>query len=164
MKIMPGVSPVVAATEADAHESGELQELIPVVSAWRCWPAMSASATSTRYPIDRPMPELPERGPEQPSGAGRRAMATRRPFRPPACRPFRRCARPLGCCRHAGADRRRVAGWFEGGGGRLQRHATYSRHRCLCELVVPELQRRGLFRPEYEGKTLRENLGLKRPA
>jgi hypothetical protein len=27
-------------------------------------------------------------------------------------------------------------------------------------LVIPELQRRGLFRTEYEGKTLRENLGL----
>ena len=26
--------------------------------------------------------------------------------------------------------------------------------------VVPELQRRGLFRREYEGKTLRENLGI----
>lgn len=30
--------------------------------------------------------------------------------------------------------------------------------------VVPELQRRGLFRTAYEGKTLRENLGLARPA
>ena len=29
--------------------------------------------------------------------------------------------------------------------------------------VVPELQRRGLYRTEYEGKTLRENLGLPRP-
>ncbi|WP_449396110.1 LLM class flavin-dependent oxidoreductase [Devosia riboflavina] len=29
--------------------------------------------------------------------------------------------------------------------------------------VVPELQRRGIYRKEYEGKTLRENLGLKRP-
>jgi len=29
--------------------------------------------------------------------------------------------------------------------------------------VVPELQRRGLFRREYAGKTLRENLGLPRP-
>jgi len=28
---------------------------------------------------------------------------------------------------------------------------------------VPELQRRGIFRKEYEGKTLRENLGLPRP-
>ena len=29
--------------------------------------------------------------------------------------------------------------------------------------VVPELQRRGIFRKEYQGKTLRENLGLPRP-
>ncbi len=33
----------------------------------------------------------------------------------------------------------------------------------FCEQVVPELQRRGLFRREYEGATLRENLGLPRP-
>ncbi len=30
--------------------------------------------------------------------------------------------------------------------------------------VVPELQRRGVFRQRYEGATLRENLGLARPA
>ena len=30
-------------------------------------------------------------------------------------------------------------------------------------LVIPELQNRGLFRTEYEGSTLRESLGLKRP-
>ena len=33
----------------------------------------------------------------------------------------------------------------------------------FVDQVVPELQRRGLFRKEYEGKTLRENLGLPRP-
>ena len=33
----------------------------------------------------------------------------------------------------------------------------------FCTRVVPELQRRGIFRREYEGKTLRENLGLPRP-
>ena len=33
----------------------------------------------------------------------------------------------------------------------------------FIERVVPELQRRGLFRREYEGATLRENLGLPRP-
>ena len=33
----------------------------------------------------------------------------------------------------------------------------------FVNLVVPELQRRGIFRTEYEGKTLRENLGLPRP-
>jgi hypothetical protein len=34
----------------------------------------------------------------------------------------------------------------------------------LTTKLVPELQRRGLFHTEYEGKTLRENLGLRRPA
>ena len=33
----------------------------------------------------------------------------------------------------------------------------------FVELVVPELQRRGLFRHEYEGRTLRENLGRRAP-
>ncbi|WP_298227482.1 LLM class flavin-dependent oxidoreductase [Gryllotalpicola sp.] len=34
----------------------------------------------------------------------------------------------------------------------------------FTSLVVPELQRRGLFRTEYEGETLREHLGLAPPA
>jgi alkanesulfonate monooxygenase SsuD/methylene tetrahydromethanopterin reductase-like flavin-dependent oxidoreductase (luciferase family) len=34
----------------------------------------------------------------------------------------------------------------------------------FVDLVLPELRRRGLFREEYEGRTLRENLGLRRPA
>jgi len=33
----------------------------------------------------------------------------------------------------------------------------------FTSLVVPELRRRGLFRAEYEGSTLREHLGLSRP-
>jgi FMN-dependent oxidoreductase (nitrilotriacetate monooxygenase family) len=33
----------------------------------------------------------------------------------------------------------------------------------FVDRVVPELQRRGIFRRNYEGKTLRENLGLPRP-
>ncbi len=34
----------------------------------------------------------------------------------------------------------------------------------FVRLVVPELQRRGLYHTDYEGRTLRENLGLRRPA
>jgi alkanesulfonate monooxygenase SsuD/methylene tetrahydromethanopterin reductase-like flavin-dependent oxidoreductase (luciferase family) len=33
----------------------------------------------------------------------------------------------------------------------------------FVDMVIPELQRRGLFRTEYEGPTLRENLGLRKP-
>ena len=34
----------------------------------------------------------------------------------------------------------------------------------VVDKLVPELQRRGLFRNDYEGRTLREHLGLPRPA
>jgi hypothetical protein len=34
----------------------------------------------------------------------------------------------------------------------------------FIDLVLPELRRRGLFRTEYEGTTLRDHLGLARPA
>jgi hypothetical protein len=34
----------------------------------------------------------------------------------------------------------------------------------FVRLVLPELRRRGLFRTEYSGHTLRDHLGLKRPA
>ncbi|MGH7004175.1 MAG: F420-dependent methylene-tetrahydromethanopterin reductase, partial [Alphaproteobacteria bacterium] len=33
----------------------------------------------------------------------------------------------------------------------------------FVERVVPELQRRGIYRRDYEGRTLREHLGLARP-
>jgi hypothetical protein len=33
----------------------------------------------------------------------------------------------------------------------------------FVDLVVPELQRRGIYRTAYEGTMLRENLGLRAP-
>ncbi|GFN31715.1 LLM class flavin-dependent oxidoreductase [Paenibacillus xylaniclasticus] len=42
-------------------------------------------------------------------------------------------------------------------------HVYYKGLETFVDKVVPELQNRGLFRTEYEGKTLRENLGLERP-
>jgi hypothetical protein len=33
----------------------------------------------------------------------------------------------------------------------------------FVNLVVPELQKRGIFRKEYEGRTLRDHFGLDRP-
>ena len=43
--------------------------------------------------------------------------------------------------------------------------ATYvpGTYEDFVKFVVPELQRRGLFHNDYEGKTLRENLGVRRP-
>jgi len=56
--------------------------------------------------------------------------------------------------------------WYEAGGadGFMVGMAVQpSGLRDFIELVVPELQRRGLFRTDYEGRTLREHLGLPLP-
>lgn len=56
--------------------------------------------------------------------------------------------------------------WFSAGvaDGFMLLFPLESGMRDFGRLVVPELQRRGLFRREYEGRTLRDHLGLKRPA
>ena len=67
----------------------------------------------------------------------------------------------------AAADRRRAR--RSGSRTRRPTASTSCRRGCrralddFVDLVIPELQRRGLFRTAYEGRTLRENLGLPRP-
>lgn len=57
--------------------------------------------------------------------------------------------------------------WFHGGacdGFVLAATHSPGAYEDVVRMVVPELQRRGLFRTHYEGTTLREHLGLPRPA
>ena len=57
--------------------------------------------------------------------------------------------------------------WFRGGaadGFNLMPDALPDGLEAFTEGVVPILQRRGLFRTEYQGTTLRDHLGLARPA
>jgi alkanesulfonate monooxygenase SsuD/methylene tetrahydromethanopterin reductase-like flavin-dependent oxidoreductase (luciferase family) len=56
--------------------------------------------------------------------------------------------------------------WFDGeaaDGFNLMPDALPGGLRDFVDGVVPILQRRGIFRREYEGMTLREHLGLHRP-
>lgn len=56
--------------------------------------------------------------------------------------------------------------WFHGGacdGFVLAATHSPGAYEDVVRMVVPELQRRGLFRTEYQGVTLREHLGLARP-
>jgi alkanesulfonate monooxygenase SsuD/methylene tetrahydromethanopterin reductase-like flavin-dependent oxidoreductase (luciferase family) len=61
----------------------------------------------------------------------------------------------------------RMQEWFEAGacdGFMLQVPYLPGGLEELVHGLVPELQRRGLFRTEYDGSTLRDTLGLPRPA
>ena len=56
--------------------------------------------------------------------------------------------------------------WFTGGacdGFVLAATHMPGAYEDFVRLVVPELQRRGLYPKDYAGQTLRENLGLPRP-
>jgi len=60
-----------------------------------------------------------------------------------------------------------IVEWFENGaadGFNLIPPALPTSLATFVEQVIPLLQARGLFRTEYEGSTLREHLGLERPA
>ncbi|MFB9951907.1 NtaA/DmoA family FMN-dependent monooxygenase [Rhizobium puerariae] len=63
-----------------------------------------------------------------------------------------------------------IAGYFETwfkaeacDGFNVQSAYVYEQLDLFVELVVPELQRRGLFRTDYRGATLRDRFGLERP-
>jgi hypothetical protein len=59
-----------------------------------------------------------------------------------------------------------IQAWFESGasdGFNIQSAYLTEQFETFVGLVVPELRRRGLFRTEYTGRTLREHLGLNRP-
>ncbi len=56
--------------------------------------------------------------------------------------------------------------WFEGGacdGFVISATHVPGSYEDFVRLVVPELQRRGVFQKDYTGSTLRENLGLAKP-
>ncbi|MGX5841673.1 LLM class flavin-dependent oxidoreductase [Mesorhizobium sp. ArgA1] len=169
IKIMPGVSPVVAETEAEAQEKHEeLQALIPDDVGVALLSSYLSISDLWRYPIDGPMPELPETE----GMKSRQALVVEQSRRDGLS--IRQLARHFagarGHWRIVGTPAQvadELQARFEGGGAdgfNVMPSYFPGELDAFCELVVPELQRRGLFRKEYEGSTLREHLGLKRPA
>ncbi|MRS97587.1 NtaA/DmoA family FMN-dependent monooxygenase [Ralstonia pickettii] len=168
LKIMPGVFPVVGRSESEAREKFEaLQALIdPVVGL-----ALVSGLTGTDlsgYPLDGPIPELPAtNGSKSRQGLmldlARREKLTIRQL-------YQRVAGARGHWQVIGTaeqiadalEERFVA--FGADGYNVMAPILPGGLTDFIELVLPELRRRGLFRSEYTGKTLREHLGLRRPA
>ena len=169
VKIMPGMLPVVGRTEAEAQEKFEqMQSLVDPVVGISQLSAMFGGIDLSNCPIDGPLPDLPETN----------ASKTRQDILVDMAKRENLTIRQL-YLRVAGAR----SHWMVVGSP--QHVADQLEHRFnngaadgynvmpatlpgglddFVQLVIPELQRRGLFRREYEGHTLRENLGLPRPA
>ena len=167
LKIMPGLSVHVAPTHDEAVEKYEtLQDLIDPQTGLALL-SKRLDFDLTGYPIDGPLPELPPNEVVSTRAdlfveIGRRENLTIRDL-------YRRIAGARGHMEVIGSPTE-VADMMEqwvvekGCDGFNVMPPVFPVDLVdFVELVVPELQRRGLYRKRYEGATLRENLGLTRP-
>ncbi|TCK34445.1 FMN-dependent oxidoreductase (nitrilotriacetate monooxygenase family) [Paraburkholderia sp. BL8N3] len=169
LKIMPGIFPVIGRTEAEARAKFEqLQDLIHPDVGLSLLSNMSGGVDLSQFPVDGPLPELPETNGGRSRqrllfDLARRENLTIRDL-------YLRIAGARGHQQVVGTPQSiadQLQQWFEEGGAdgfNIMSPWLPGGLIEFAELVVPELQRRGLFRTEYEGRTLRENLGLPRPA
>jgi N-acetyl-S-(2-succino)cysteine monooxygenase len=171
LKVMPGLNAIVGRTRNEAAEKHRfLQELIHPDVGLEVLSNQLGNFDLSEYDLDGPLPDIPE---------SQWALASQS-----STRNIIRWSTEEGLTirqiyqRFAGArGQRTVIGspvdivdemetWFRDYG--VDGFLFHPSHLPgglddFVELVVPELQNRGLFREEYEGPTLRENLGLERP-
>jgi FMN-dependent oxidoreductase (nitrilotriacetate monooxygenase family) len=169
MKILPGVLPIVARSAAEAQEKREyLESLVPeqvgvdLVSSW-CGLDLSG------LPIDGQLPSLPDVS----TYDGQRSNLKRLQEFARQKLTIRQIARQLANAGVApvvagtpAAIADELEAWFKGGaadGFNLMFPVLPEDWVAFAELVVPELQRRGLAQKQYRSGTLRDKLGLVRP-
>jgi FMN-dependent oxidoreductase (nitrilotriacetate monooxygenase family) len=169
VKIMPGLSAIIGRTEAEAQEQYEyLQSLIHPIVAREILSLVLGSVDLSAYPLDGPFPEnLPLSNASQSTFQYVIEMASNEKLT------LRQVAMRVAGARGKSVVRGSPAQvadhmeqWFkEGGcdGFNLMPPFLPGGLDDFVELVLPELRRRGLFRTEYDGHTLRQHLGLARP-
>jgi FMN-dependent oxidoreductase (nitrilotriacetate monooxygenase family) len=171
LKVMPGLNAIVGRTAKEAEEKHRfLQSKIHPDVGLELLSNQFGGFDLSEYDIDGPLPEIPEDLIRLSSQTSMRSLI--------------RWGREEGLTirqlyqRFAGARGQRtligspadivddMEKWFRGRG--VDGFLVHPSHLPgglddFVELVIPELQSRGLFRADYEGATLRENLGLARP-
>ncbi len=163
MKIMPAFCPVVGRTRAEAQAKyDELQALIdPLAGLGSLY---SSFGDLSGYPLDEPVPDKALGNQEHRSVSGQLIEWVRR--EKPTVRELYQRSGVTGSARiGTPSDIADVMQeWFEAAacdGFNITPAILPGGGEDFVTMVVPELQRRGLFRAEYEGSSLRENLGLR---
>ena len=166
LKILPALRPVVGRTSTEARAKfDQLQELLdPLVGLARL---NQAFGDLSGYPLDGPVP-LDKLGPAELRSISAQLLERVQRQRPTIRQLYQDVAGLGGFCLIGTAAHIADAmqDWFESEAcDGFNITPTHLPGGCedFVELITPELQRRGLFRKEYEAKTLRANLALKRP-
>jgi alkanesulfonate monooxygenase len=166
MKILPGCMIYVGDSLAEAQaKRAKLDSLVHYASAIAAL-SIALGTDASKFDPDKKLPEIPETNASKSGRERAIELAEREGFT------VRQLAQRLGG--HGGlamlgtpamiADQ--MEEWLEtraSDGFTLQIPYLPQGLDDVVDRVIPELQRRGLFRREYEGRTLRENLGLPRP-
>jgi len=166
MKILPGALAIVGDSAAEAREKrARLDSLVHPDSGIASL-SIALGCDASKFDLDGPLPEIPE---SNASKSGRQRIIDRARRDNLTVRDLARIAGSYGGLALVGtpgmiADQ--MEEWFRGeacDGFNIMFPWVPGGLDEFVDRVVPELQRRGLFRREYEGRTLRENLGLPRP-
>jgi FMN-dependent oxidoreductase (nitrilotriacetate monooxygenase family) len=171
VKILPGIVPVIGGTEAEAHAlADQLEELIvPEYGLAQLSRVLEVPADTLH--LDQPLPAEVYRKPRVEGAQSRFDLVTELGRRENLT--VRQLLGRLG----GGRGHRTFTGtpeqvadtiqdWFELGaadGFNVMPAALPSGLQTFADQVIPIFQRRGLFRTDYTGRTLREHYGLPRP-
>jgi N-acetyl-S-(2-succino)cysteine monooxygenase len=170
LAILPGIMPVIGDSADQAREElALLQEWLKASDQTvRSVLTKRLGRDCSSYDLDAPIPELPETNLGQSFAQtlldrARRENMTFRDL-------YNIAAAARGhwaVCGTAAQIADILEEWFvaDAADGFMILPAHFPRSlEIFVERVVPELQRRGLFRHDYSGTTLRDHLGLKRPS
>lgn len=166
LKILPGVLVVVGRTTEEAR--AKLTLLDSLVHPESSLPnlSMRLGVDASKFDLDAPLPDIPETNASQSGRATLVEMARRENL---TVRQLAQFVGGYGGLQMVGtateiADQ--MQAWLEteaSDGFNIMFHSVPEGLDDFVDMVVPELQRRGIFRRKYEGTTLRDHLGLERP-
>ncbi|MFE8970597.1 LLM class flavin-dependent oxidoreductase [Streptomyces albogriseolus] len=158
--VWPTLAPIVAATETEARQRlAELQDLTHDHVALRTLQDFLGDVDLSAYPIDGPVPDIPYTNQSQSTTERLVGLARRENLS------IRQLALRLMGDIVAGTPEQiadHMESWFTGHGAdgfNIDFPYLPGSADDFVDHVIPELQRRGLYRTSYEGGTLRENLG-----
>ncbi|MDQ0219241.1 LLM class flavin-dependent oxidoreductase [Peribacillus cavernae] len=170
LKVLPGICPIIGESESEAKEKeAKLHELTnPEYSVLQLSNRIGFDLST--YPLDGPLPDLPDPG--QINGHQSRAkliMDLAEKENLTIRQLLLRLAGGRGHYTIAGTPKQiadELEAWFTSraaDGFNIMPQLMNEGFDDFVNLVVPELQRRGLFRTEYDGHTLRGHFGLNIP-
>ena len=166
IKILPGALVVVGETAAEAREKRALLDSLVHPDSGIASLSIALGHDASGFDLDGPLPEIPE---SNASKSGRERVIERARRDNLTVRQLAQIAGSYGGLAMVGTPKTivdQMEEFFFGNacdGFNIMFPYVPGGLDDFVDRVVPELQRRGLFRREYEGRTLRENLGLPRP-